>query len=71
MENLAPNSKFVGHFTEIIWQSKIKGLLHSVFVYISLHFKETSSLELKATRPGGYLINTSMPYLLNLPQIHL
>ena len=24
MEKVAPNSKFVGHSTEIIWQSKIK-----------------------------------------------
>ena len=27
MEKVAPNSEFVGHSTEIIWQSKIKGTL--------------------------------------------
>ena len=27
MEKVAPNSKFFGHSTEIIWQSKIKGPL--------------------------------------------
>ena len=27
MEKVAPHSKFVGHSTEIIWQSKIKGPL--------------------------------------------
>ena len=27
MERLVSNSKLVGHFTEIIWQSKIKGPL--------------------------------------------
>ena len=27
MEKVGPNSKFVGHFTEIIQQSKIKGPL--------------------------------------------
>ena len=29
MENVAPNSKFVGHSTEIILQSKIKGPLNA------------------------------------------
>ena len=28
MNKVAPNSKFVGQFTEILWQSKIEGLLH-------------------------------------------
>ena len=32
MEKVAPNSKFVGHSTEIIWQSKIKGPLRSVMI---------------------------------------
>ena len=27
MEKVGPNSKFVGHSTKIIWQSKIKGSL--------------------------------------------
>ena len=31
MEKVAPNSKFVGHFTEIIWQSKIRALLKVVW----------------------------------------
>ena len=30
MEKVAPNSKFVGHSTEIIRQSKIKGTLPEV-----------------------------------------
>ncbi len=30
MEKVAPNSKFVGHSTEIIQQSKIKGPLNKI-----------------------------------------
>ena len=30
MEKMAPNSKFIGHSTKIIWQSKIKGPLSSI-----------------------------------------
>ena len=32
MENVAPNSKFVGHSTEIIWLNKIKGPLQAPMV---------------------------------------
>ena len=32
METVAPNSKFVGHFTEIIQQIKIKGPLKTYLV---------------------------------------
>ena len=32
MEKVVPNSKFVGHSTEIIWQSKIKGPLQIVVI---------------------------------------
>ena len=55
MEKLAPNSKFVGHSTEIIRQSKIKGPLfrlydpkHLVSISNSNHAKEEGRSD---TRP--------------------
>ena len=30
MEKVAQNSKFVGHSTETIWQSQIKGALNAI-----------------------------------------
>ena len=44
MEKVAPNSKFVGHSTEIIWQSKIKGPLNSlVWTRYSLFLNKSDS----------------------------
>ena len=41
MEKVAPNSKFVGHSTEIIRQSKIKGPLKKKMV-LDLHIKNNA-----------------------------
>ena len=38
MEKVAPNLKFVGHSTEIIGQSKIKGPLNELAFYQKFHF---------------------------------
>ena len=36
MEKVVPNAKFVGHSSEIIWQSKIKGPLKSKLIEMAL-----------------------------------
>ena len=50
MEKVVPNSKFVGHSTEIIWQSKIKGPL-------SHQTSATARIFDNAGIPGIYLIH--------------
>ena len=45
MEKLMPNLKFVGHFTEVIWQSKIKGSLNeAVWNQVSCYMFQFTTL---------------------------
>ena len=59
MEKVAPNSKFIGHFTEIIWQSKIKAPLPALLIEPNMErvFVRTNSVYVLHTRLDDVFTN--------------
>ena len=54
MEKVTPNSKFVGHLTEIIWQSKVRATTFNHTGQFYSHLQPFAIKQLKALHKWGY-----------------